>query len=146
MDDSGRGIRESLLIFLIGCIGLAVLLISQETVAEAAMLASISLAICVVGALVGLRAGFRSSLVAWVTVLCMISLLAPVNLNRVAHSTDRWKVARNSLDRLIPPGEAVAGQWAHMLVMGTDRPAFQNLDRAQLRLVEGLENESKEFF
>ena len=141
MDDSGKGIRESLLIFLIGCIALAVLLISQEKVSEAAMLASISLAICVVGALLGLRAGFRSSMVAWVGVLCMVSLLVPVNLNRVAHSTDRWEVARSSLDRLIPPGEAVAGHWAHMLVMGTDRPAFQNLNQAQLRLVEGLENE-----
>ena len=141
MDDSGRGVRESLLIFLICWVALAVFLISQEKVAESAMLASVSLAICIVGALLGLRAGFRSSLVAWVSTLCMISLLVPVNLNRVAHSTDRWKVARSSLDRLIPPGEAVAGHWAHMLVMGTDRPAFQNLDQAQLRLVEGLENQ-----
>lgn len=138
IDSSGRGIRESLIIFLMGCITLAVVLISQENVAEAAILSSVSLAICIVGALLGLRSGFRSSAVAWISVVCMTSLLVPVNLNRVAHSTDRWKVARTSLDRLIPPGEAVAGPWAHMLVMGTDRPAYQNLDQAQLWLVEGL--------
>lgn len=139
MDDSGKGLRESLLMFLICCVALAVFFISKEKVGEASRLASVCLAICIVGALLGMRAGFRSVLVAWVGTLCMISLLIPVNLNRVAHSTDRLKVARESLDRLIPSGEAVAGHWAHVLVMGTDRPAFQKLDQAQLRLVEGLE-------
>jgi hypothetical protein len=136
IDRSGRGIRESLVLFLLGWISVAVVFISQEKSANGAFLSSVSMAICIVGALLGLRAGFRNTLVGWISVFCLASFLLPVNLNRMAHSTDRWEVARSSLDRLIPQGEAVAGPWAHMMVMGTDRPAFQKLENARLHLSE----------
>jgi len=130
----GRGIREAFLFFLCFLFVGGIIFASQETGIRAAATASLFLAVCIVGALVGLRSGMRRTAVTWAILLSLVVFLIPINLNRLAHSTNRWELARANLDRLVPPGEAISGPWAHMLVLGTDRPAYQNQDLASLEV------------
>lgn len=138
IDQSGQRIREALLLFVMAMIAIAVAFTSQESGTVAAGISSMCFALCIVGSLLSLRAGFQRSWVGWIGILCLASVLIPVNLNRMAHSTDRWQIARESLDRLIPSGEAISGRWAHLLVLGTDRPAYQNLKAVPLRLSDQI--------
>ncbi|HCW44873.1 MAG TPA: hypothetical protein DGU45_06125 [Planctomycetes bacterium] len=151
VSNSGKGMREALYVFIFALLLGGGVMSSLVHSPKIVWFGSVLLGASIVGLLVAVRSGFDRSTAAWVGLLTLFCLLLPVNLNRIAHTTDRWEIARNELDRLIPQGEPISGKYAHALVLDSDRTAFKtskhlNLEVTDENSARGLQLETYRLF
>ena len=125
---NGVGPRVALSLFVVT--SLLVASIASSVSADSQVRIAMSMGLSVVGLAIvlAIRSGLNRSQGVWLAVAATVAVCLPLNLHRIAHEQGHWQRSREGLERLLPPGAAVGGRWAHGLVGGSGRRATVEVD------------------
>ncbi len=125
---AGTGPRLALTLFVVTSLLVASLASSGSADSQVRIAMSMGLSVVGLAIVLAIRSGMKRSQGVWLAVAATLAFCLPLNLYRISHEDVHWQRSREGLERLLPPGAAVGGRWAHGLVGGTHRRATIDAD------------------